>query len=252
MRLMLSILAGCLLVAATQTPAQAQADFYKGKTVTVVVGARAVGSLSLSAQVLARHWGRHIPGNPTVVLRQMPGGAHLNATNYVFNVAEPDGLTILAANPQVAMAQLFKVPAVRFDVRAVRLDRLVGRRLGAARDPSELAVQDFRRSAECEGGTGLRLHRAGLELLRRPVPAQGIRRREVQDGVGLCRQQRPQARARAPRGRRLDRARRHHSAPGRARHRASDGALGPHADPRASNICRSMRTSRPATSAARS
>ena len=117
MRLMLSALAGCLLVAATQTPAQAQADFYKGKTVTVVVGARAVGSLSLSAQVLARHWGRHIPGNPTVVLRQMPGGAHLNATNHVFNVAEPDGLTILAANPQVAMAQLFKVPAVRFDVR---------------------------------------------------------------------------------------------------------------------------------------
>jgi tripartite-type tricarboxylate transporter receptor subunit TctC len=114
---MLSALAACLLAAATQTPAHAQADFYKGKTVTVVVGARAVGSLSLSAQVLARHWGRHIPGNPTVVLRQMPGGAHLNATNHVFNVAEPDGLTILAANPQVAMAQLFKVPAVRFDVR---------------------------------------------------------------------------------------------------------------------------------------
>jgi len=117
MRVMLSILTGCLLAAATQTPAQAQADFFKGKTVTVVVGARAVGSLSLSAQVLARHWGRHIPGNPTVVLRQMPGGAHLNATNYTFNVADPDGLTILAANPQVAMAQLFKVPAVRFDVR---------------------------------------------------------------------------------------------------------------------------------------
>jgi tripartite-type tricarboxylate transporter receptor subunit TctC len=47
----------------------------------------------------------------------MPGGAHLNATNHVFNVAEPDGLTILAANPQVAMAQLFKMPAVRFDIR---------------------------------------------------------------------------------------------------------------------------------------
>jgi tripartite-type tricarboxylate transporter receptor subunit TctC len=117
MRLILSALAGGLLVATLQTPAQAQADFYKGKTVTVVVGARAVGSLSLSAQVLARHWGRHIPGNPTVVLRQMPGGAHLNATNHVFNVAEPDGLTILAANPQVAMAQLFKMSAVRFDIR---------------------------------------------------------------------------------------------------------------------------------------
>ena len=87
------MLAGFLLAATLQTPAHAQADFYKGKTVTIVVGARAVGSLSLSAQILARHMGQYIPGNPTVILRQMPGGAHLNATNYVFNVADPDGLT---------------------------------------------------------------------------------------------------------------------------------------------------------------
>lgn len=117
MRLTLSILAACVLTTTMQATAQAQSDFYKGKTVTVVVGARAVGSLSVSAQILARHMGRYIPGNPTVVLRQMPGGAHLNATNYVFNVADADGLTILAANPQVAMAQLFKMPAVRFDAR---------------------------------------------------------------------------------------------------------------------------------------
>ena len=112
-----SVLAGCLAATLMPASAQAQADFFKGKTVTVVVGARAVGSLSLSAQMLTRHWGRYIPGNPTVILRQMPGGAHLNATNHVFNVAEADGLTILAANPQVAMAQLFKMPAVRFDAR---------------------------------------------------------------------------------------------------------------------------------------
>jgi tripartite-type tricarboxylate transporter receptor subunit TctC len=52
-----------------------------------------------------------------VILRQVIGGAHLNATNYVYNVADADGLTILAVNPQVAMAQLVKVSAVRFDVR---------------------------------------------------------------------------------------------------------------------------------------
>ena len=112
-----SIIGGCLLASLMQASAQAQADFFKGKTITVVVGARAIGSLSVSAQMLTRHWGRYIPGNPTVILRQMPGGAHLNATNHVFNVAEADGLTILAANPQVAMAQLFKMPAVRFDAR---------------------------------------------------------------------------------------------------------------------------------------
>jgi tripartite-type tricarboxylate transporter receptor subunit TctC len=110
-----SAIAACLLAVFAQAPARAQSDFFKGKTIQVVVGARAVGSLSVSAQVLTRHWGKYIPGNPNVILRQMPGGAHLNATNHVFNVADADGLTILAANPQVAMAQLFKMPAVRFD-----------------------------------------------------------------------------------------------------------------------------------------
>jgi tripartite-type tricarboxylate transporter receptor subunit TctC len=106
-----------LIVPLTQSRASAQANFYRGKTVTVLIGARLTGSLSIAAQLVSRHMGAHIPGNPTVIIKPMPGGAHLNATNFVFNVAEPDGLTILAANPQVAMAQLAKVAAVRFDVR---------------------------------------------------------------------------------------------------------------------------------------
>src|SRR5947199_8469231 len=110
-------LAAGLLLSAAQSTAQAQADFYKGKTVTLVVGSRVTGSLSIGAQIVARHIGRFIPGNPIGILRQMPGGAHLNATNYVYNVAEADGLTILAANPQVATSQLLNVSAVRFDVR---------------------------------------------------------------------------------------------------------------------------------------
>lgn len=113
----MSAFVGVLIAALAHTSALAQVDFYKGKTVTIVVGARVIGSLSIAAQIVSRHLGRHIPGNPTVILRQMPGGAHLNATNHVFNVAEPDGLTILAANPAVAIAQLAKMPAVRFDVR---------------------------------------------------------------------------------------------------------------------------------------
>ena len=95
--------------------ASAQEDFYRGKTVTVVIGSKS-GTLSLAAQLVGRHIGRHIPGAPASVTQQMPGGAHLVATNYVFNVAAADGLTILAVNPQVAVAQLTKVPAVRFDI----------------------------------------------------------------------------------------------------------------------------------------
>jgi tripartite-type tricarboxylate transporter receptor subunit TctC len=95
----------------------AQSDFYHGKTVGVVMGARLTGTLAIAAFGVSRYLGKHIPGNPTVVFRQMPGGAHLTATNYVYNVAEADGLTILAANPAVAISQLLKMDAVRFDVR---------------------------------------------------------------------------------------------------------------------------------------
>jgi tripartite-type tricarboxylate transporter receptor subunit TctC len=106
-----ALVAGVLAIPA---PALAQADFYKGKTVAIVIGAK-TGSLAVAAQLVGRHLGKYIPGNPTVINRQMPGGAHLNATNHIFNVAEADGLSILAANPNVAMGQLAKLPNVRFD-----------------------------------------------------------------------------------------------------------------------------------------
>jgi tripartite-type tricarboxylate transporter receptor subunit TctC len=110
------VAAACLLLPLGLSPAHAQVDYYKGKTISVVIGAK-TGSLALSAQIVSQHLGRYIPGNPTVIFRQMPGGAHLGATGYVYNAAEPDGLTILAANPGVAMAQLAGLPQVRFDAQ---------------------------------------------------------------------------------------------------------------------------------------
>ena len=107
---------GCLLFAAMLSPAFTQSDFYRGKTVSIVVGTRLTGTIGLTAQLVSRYLGRYIPGNPIVILRQMPGGAHLVASGHVYNVPEPDGLTILAANPAIAMAQLAKVKSVRFDV----------------------------------------------------------------------------------------------------------------------------------------
>jgi tripartite-type tricarboxylate transporter receptor subunit TctC len=104
------VLAGMLLL----SPAQAQGDFFKGKTISVMIGAK-TGSLAVAGQIVAHHLSKHIPGNPTVIFKQMPGGAHLNATNYIYNVADADGLTILAANPNVAMGQLAKLQNIRFD-----------------------------------------------------------------------------------------------------------------------------------------
>src|SRR5258708_19503722 len=97
-------------------PVWGQANFFEGKTVTVLIGAKS-GSLEIAAQIVSHHLGKYLPGRPAVILQHMPGAAHLLATNNVFNVAKPDGLTILASNPNVAIAQLSKVEQVRFDVR---------------------------------------------------------------------------------------------------------------------------------------
>lgn len=103
-------------LAATASTAAAQSNFYQGKTISVAIGATG-GSLEIAARIVARHLGRHIPGTPAVVVQNMPGAAHLVATNHVFNVAKPDGLTLLAVNPSVGIAQLTKVEAARFDLR---------------------------------------------------------------------------------------------------------------------------------------
>jgi len=97
-------------------PVWGQANFYEGKTINIMIGAKS-GSLEIAAQVVAHHLGKYLPGKPTVIIQQVPGAAHLLATNNVFNISRPDGLTILASNPNVAIAQLSKVEQVRFDVR---------------------------------------------------------------------------------------------------------------------------------------
>src|SRR5688500_6281330 len=109
-------LVATLALALAIPAAWAQGSFYEGKTVTVVIGASG-GSLEIAARIVARHLAKHLPGNPNVIVQNMTGAAHLVATNHVYNVAKPDGLTLLAANPNVGIAQLSKVEAARFDVR---------------------------------------------------------------------------------------------------------------------------------------
>src|SRR5579871_6144431 len=87
-----ALLAVCAV--ATASPAMAQ-DFYKGKTLTIVVGFTAGGGFDLNARALARHLGRHIPGNPDVVVQNMPGAASLKSVLYLDTTAPRDG-TVLA------------------------------------------------------------------------------------------------------------------------------------------------------------
>ena len=85
---------GVLAVASGAAFAQSPAEFYKDKTVTFYVGLSAGGGYDVNARLVARYIGRYIPGNPQVIVRNMPGGGGLVMTNYVANVANKDGLHI--------------------------------------------------------------------------------------------------------------------------------------------------------------
>jgi len=91
--------AGLSIVVALATTAllraQSVEDFYRSRSVTILVGFTAGGGYDLYARVLGRHLGRHIPGNPSVVVQNMPGAGSLKATQYVYGVAPKDG-TVLA------------------------------------------------------------------------------------------------------------------------------------------------------------
>ena len=85
----------CIGVALALSSAQAAQDnFYQGKTVRIIVGAAAGGGYDTYSRMIARHIGKHISGNPTFIVENMPGAGFLISANYMYKAAKPDGLTI--------------------------------------------------------------------------------------------------------------------------------------------------------------
>jgi tripartite-type tricarboxylate transporter receptor subunit TctC len=109
-------LAALALLAAT-LPAQADAvaDFYKGKTVSLIAGFPPGGGYDTYVRVLARHYGRFIPGQPITVASNLPGAGSLNAANQIFNKTAPDGLTLAMFASSAAMEPLLGNKAAQFD-----------------------------------------------------------------------------------------------------------------------------------------
>jgi tripartite-type tricarboxylate transporter receptor subunit TctC len=97
------------------TAADAAAEFYAGKTITLLIGFGPGGGYDTYARALARHLEKHMPGHPNVVPQNMPGAGGLAAANYLYNLAPPDGLTIATFGPFNALEPLFDNPAARFD-----------------------------------------------------------------------------------------------------------------------------------------
>lgn len=83
-----------LCLTARIDPASAQEPFYKGKTVRIIVGLSAGGGYDTYSRLIARHMGKHIPGNPVVAVENMTGAGSVIAANHIYNLAKPDGLTI--------------------------------------------------------------------------------------------------------------------------------------------------------------
>jgi tripartite-type tricarboxylate transporter receptor subunit TctC len=92
-------------------------EFFKGKTIRFVVGQAAGGGYDLSARTIARHMGKHIPGNPAIVVENMTGAGSLIAANYTFGSAKPDGLFVGTWNGALVLRQALGDKAVRFDGR---------------------------------------------------------------------------------------------------------------------------------------
>lgn len=92
-----------------------QANFYQGKTVKIIIGSTTGGGYDLWGRLLAQHLGKHIPGNPVIIVQNMPGAGSLVAANYVYNLAKPDGLTLGAILPAIYFDQLVGRSEVQFD-----------------------------------------------------------------------------------------------------------------------------------------
>jgi tripartite-type tricarboxylate transporter receptor subunit TctC len=100
---------------ATTISAHAQEEFFKGKTITVINSTGNGGSYYNIAQALTRYMPRHIPGRPTMIVRSMPGGGNLLATNFMYNRAPSDGTHIATINNSIPLHQVLDGTGVHYD-----------------------------------------------------------------------------------------------------------------------------------------
>jgi tripartite-type tricarboxylate transporter receptor subunit TctC len=112
-RLMAALAAFVLLAPAAH--AQSVQDFYKGKQIRMIVGFPAGNEYDIGARLLARYWEKHIPGNPNIVVQNMPNGASIQAANYVYEQAPKDGTVIGAITRNIVNSALLATPGLTAD-----------------------------------------------------------------------------------------------------------------------------------------
>jgi tripartite-type tricarboxylate transporter receptor subunit TctC len=151
---------GASLAGAVAMASHAQAqDFFAGKQVTYIVGAATGGGYDNLARVTARHLGRHLPGNPTFVVQNMPAGNSVAAANHIFNVAAKDGTAIALLQRGMLLAHLISTAGIQFDVQKfnwlANLNSETGLVLVLSNQPHQTAKDLFERELIVGASTGI-------------------------------------------------------------------------------------------------
>jgi len=113
----LAILAGC--GPAQKSGAEDPADFYRGKTISIIVGFSPGGGYDNSARVLSKHLGKYVPGHPRVIVQNMPGAGTLVAANHIYNAAPRDGTVIGIVSDLMTIGPLLEMTGAQFDPREI-------------------------------------------------------------------------------------------------------------------------------------
>jgi len=156
--------AACLALSAIAHGAASAQDFYAGKTLTIVTSTGEGGTYDFSARTLARHMNKHLPGNPTIIIQNMPGGGHMLATNHMYNVAPKDGTVIATINQSVPTHQVLDGRGVRYDAAKFNwLGALIDRNqtfavwhTAGVKSLHELKTKEVIAGATGEGSSGFR------------------------------------------------------------------------------------------------
>ena len=116
-RLRLTTVLAVLMIspAASEQLAHSAASFYEGKTIRIIVGTSPGGGYDTYTRLIARHFSKHIPGKPAIIVDNMPGAGGLVSANHLFKVAKPDGLTIGHFVGGQFLQQLLEKPGIEFD-----------------------------------------------------------------------------------------------------------------------------------------
>jgi tripartite-type tricarboxylate transporter receptor subunit TctC len=141
-----SFVVGFLALTASAWAQDPVADFYKGKQIKMIAPSAPGGGFDLYSRYVARHIGKHIPGNPSVIVQNMPGAGGMIAANHLYNRAERDGTTIGVIQGPLTYSQIGKSPNVQFDMRRFGW-------LGSANDTSDTCV--FSKRAGIKSGEDL-------------------------------------------------------------------------------------------------